>query len=82
MRIEPAPSEAWAKGTMPAATAAAEPPEEPPAIWPGCQGLRVAPVSAGSVVPVMPNSGVVVLPSDSTPLLRNAAARGASASKR
>ena len=31
MRIDPAPSVAWASGTIPAATAAAEPPEEPPA---------------------------------------------------
>ena len=30
IRIEPPPSEAWATGTMPAATAAAAPPLEPP----------------------------------------------------
>ena len=30
MRIEPPPSLPWASGTIPAATAAAEPPEEPP----------------------------------------------------
>ncbi len=30
MRMEPPPSLAWATGTMPDATAAAEPPEDPP----------------------------------------------------
>jgi hypothetical protein len=30
MRIEPPPSPPWATGTIPAATAAAEPPLEPP----------------------------------------------------
>ncbi len=43
MRIEPPPSLACAIGTMPAATAAAEPPLEPPALRPRSQGLRVGP---------------------------------------
>ena len=43
MRIEPPPSLAWAIGTMPAATAAPEPPLEPPAERDVSQGLRVAP---------------------------------------
>ena len=43
MRIEPAPSEPSAAGTMPAATAAAEPPLEPPGVCSGFQGLRVIP---------------------------------------
>src|SRR5512139_3801714 len=43
MRIEPPPSLACAAGTMPAATAAAEPPLEPPELCDGCQGLRVGP---------------------------------------
>jgi hypothetical protein len=30
MRIEPSPSDALASGTIPAATALAEPPDEPP----------------------------------------------------
>ena len=42
-RMEPPPSLACAAGTMPAATAAAEPPLEPPALRAGSQGLRVAP---------------------------------------
>ena len=43
MRIEPPPSLACAIGTMPAATAAAEPPLEPPGERVVSQGLRVAP---------------------------------------
>ncbi len=43
MRIEPPPSLACAIGTIPAATAAAEPPLEPPAVRPVSQGLRVGP---------------------------------------
>ena len=43
IRIEPAPSLAWATGTSPAATAAQAPPEEPPGERSGSQGLRVAP---------------------------------------
>jgi hypothetical protein len=41
MRIDPPPSEPWASGTMPAATAAPAPPLEPPALWERFQGLRV-----------------------------------------
>ncbi len=70
MRIEPRPSLAWAMGTIPAATAEAAPPEEPPAMWSAFHGLRQGPSSADSVVPVMPYSGVLVLPSRTTPLSR------------
>ena len=52
---------------MPEATAAAAPPEEPPGVWSGFQGLRVAPVTTGSVEAVNPNSGVVVLPETMSP---------------
>ena len=41
--MEPMPSAACATGTMPAATAAAEPPLEPPGVREGAQGLRVTP---------------------------------------
>src|SRR6266436_10020758 len=61
MRIEPPPSVACAAGSMRAATAAAEPPDEPPALRLGLQGLRVGPNSAGSVLALMPSSGVLVL---------------------
>src|SRR6202023_3810303 len=48
-RIEPPPSVACAIGSMPAATAAAAPPLEPPALCAGFQGLRVGPNHRGSV---------------------------------
>jgi hypothetical protein len=43
IRIEPPPSLAWAIGTMPAATAAAEPPLDPPVERFVSHGLRVGP---------------------------------------
>ncbi len=43
MRIDPPMSLPCAEGTRPAATAAAEPPLEPPGVWSRCQGLWVAP---------------------------------------
>ena len=43
MRIEPPPSLACAIGTIPAATAAAEPPLDPPVEWSVSQGLRAGP---------------------------------------
>ena len=43
MRIEPPPSFACATATMPLATAAAEPPLEPPGVWPSFHGLCVGP---------------------------------------
>ena len=49
MRIEPPPSEPWASGTRPAATAAAEPPEEPPAIRVRSQGVTAGGCPSGSV---------------------------------
>src|ERR1700745_4458944 len=41
MRIEPPPSLACATGTRPAATAAAAPPGDPPALCVGLHGVRV-----------------------------------------
>ena len=49
-RIEPPPSLACATGTMPAATAAAEPPLDPPGVYPGFHGFWVGPSVKGSVV--------------------------------
>ena len=43
VRIEPPPSAPCASGTIPAATAAAEPPLDPATPRDGSQGLRVAP---------------------------------------
>ena len=63
---------------MPAATAAAAPPEEPPGVLAGFHGFRVMPVSGLSVTPFQPNSGVVVLPRSTAPCSRRRAVAGAS----
>src|SRR5689334_12034863 len=70
-RSEPPRSLPWANGTMPAATAAADPPLDPLVDSRVSQGLRVAPNSAGSHAGAMPNSGVLVLPSTTRPALRS-----------
>ena len=81
MRTLPAPSVPTASGPMPAATAAALPPDEPPAVLAGFQGLRVMPVSGEFVSPLQPNSGVVVLPRITAPVSRRRAVAGASTSQ-
>src|SRR5437899_2743013 len=43
MRVEPPPSLAVQNGTRPAATAAADPPLDPPGVRSGFHGLRVVP---------------------------------------
>ena len=43
MRIEPMPSLPCAMGTMPEASAAADPPDDPPGVRSGAHGLRVTP---------------------------------------
>ena len=70
MRVEPPPSLACAIGIMPAATAAAAPPDEPPVVRVGSHGLRVAPNRRGSVVGTMPNSGRFVVPTMIAPASR------------
>src|SRR5437016_11320644 len=59
-RIEPPRSLASAIGTMPDATAAAEPPLDPPGVRSVSHGFRVAPNKAGSHTGRIPNSGVFV----------------------
>ena len=49
-RMEPVPSPPDAAGTTPAATAAADPPLDPPGVMSGDHGLTVGPNSNGSVV--------------------------------
>ena len=70
IRIDPPPSEACDAGTMPLATALAEPPLDPPGDRSGAHGLRVAPNASGSVVGRMPSSGVFVRPTMSKPARR------------
>src|SRR5579871_3361498 len=79
MRIDPPPSLACAAGTMPAATATAEPPEEPPGVRSRAHGLRVGPNAEGSVTGCRPNSGVLVLPKITRPAALYAATRALSA---
>lgn len=67
MRMDPPPSLAPAAGAIPAATAAAEPPEDPPGVWPRFHGLRAGPNSTDSVMALAPNSGVLVLPKGTSP---------------
>ena len=50
-----------------AATAAAEPPEEPPGTWSRFQGLRVMEKPEFSVEEPMANSSMLVLPSTTAP---------------
>ena len=70
MRIEPPPSLACAAGTSPAATAAADPPLEPPGERSRSHGLWVGPKAMGSVVGRMPSSGVFVRPRITSPAAR------------
>ena len=71
MRIEPAPSVAWAMAARPAATAAALPPLEPPHVRSRSHGLRVTPQLGDSVLPVMASSGRFVLPMITAPATRS-----------
>src|SRR6185295_11898790 len=70
MRIDPPPSLACATATIPLATAAAEPPLDPPVVRVVSQGLRDGPYASGSVVGTMPSSGVFVRPMQTKPASR------------
>src|SRR5881409_1333131 len=61
-RIEPPVSEPTASGAMKAATAAAEPPPEPPGMRSRSHGLRVGPYAECSVEDPIANSSMLVLP--------------------
>ena len=69
--MEPPPSLACAAVTMPAATAAALPPLEPPEIRLVSHGVRVGPQASGSVVGTLPNSGELPRPTMMSPALIN-----------
>ncbi len=60
-------------------TAAAAPPEEPPAEAVSFQGLNVRPCSSFTVVPRKENSGVLVRPTMMAPARRRLETTGASA---
>ncbi len=76
MRIDPPPSPPVASGQAPVATATAAPPEEPPGVSAGFQGLRVTPVSGLSFTPFQPRSGMVVRAKMSMPASRSRAMWG------
>src|SRR5262245_28542005 len=67
MRIEQPKSVPCASGSMPVATATAEPPEEPAGDSSGFHGLRVAPNNSLTVLAPVANSGVLVLASTIAP---------------
>ncbi len=71
IRSEPPPSEPVAHGTIPDATAAAEPPDEPPGVRVGSQGLRVTPFAAVAVHGKIISSGTLVMPIGIAPAARS-----------
>jgi len=66
-RTDPPVSEPRAAGTAPAATRAAEPPEDPPGTRVFSVGWMVRPYAECSVEDPMPNSSQLVLPATSAP---------------
>ena len=68
--MDPPVSVAVATGASPAATAAAEPPEDPPATRSGSHGLRVGPKWLDSVDDPIANSSRLVLPRVTMPPAR------------
>src|SRR6516164_1095355 len=70
-RMDPPPSLPVAIGSRPPATAAAEPPEDPPGVRSWFHGLRVVPCTTVDVQLMPPNSGAVVCAARIAPLVRN-----------
>ena len=56
---------------MPAATAAAEPPDDPPGTRVGCDGFRAGPNALFSVDEPIANSSMFVLPTTTAPAARS-----------
>ena len=77
-RIEPPVSVPVAAGARRAATAAAEPPLEPPGTRAGSQGLRAGPYQLVSLEEPMANSSMLVLPSITMPAARSRSTTAAS----
>src|SRR6185437_15991517 len=70
MRTEPSVSEPTAAVASPAATAAAEPPDDPPAVYPWRSGLCVGPKCGFSVAAPSAPSSRLVLPISTAPAAR------------
>ena len=80
IRTLPPPSEVVAIGTNPAASAAADPPLEPPGEQSVFHGLRVAPKTRLAVNGAWPNAGVLVRPRTIAPAARSRATASSSLS--
>jgi len=65
--MEPPPSDPVAMATIPPATAAVDPPLDPPGVLSVFHGFRVVPKRRFFVKPVKPCSGVLVLPTTMAP---------------
>ena len=78
VRTEPPKSVPCARGTIPVATATAEPPEEPPDVSATSKGLRVGPQRRFVQTAPKPNSGVLVLPMITAPACRSLATTSSS----
>ena len=65
--MEPPVSDPRARNPSPAATAAQEPPEEPPGTWDRFQGFLVTAKAEVSVVLPMANSSMLVFPRSTIP---------------
>ena len=79
IRMEPPPSDPVASGTIPAASAAELPPDDPPGPLDVSNGFNDGPKMAFDVFPIQPNSGVLVLPTITHPAARIRAMNGSSA---
>src|SRR5579862_3422516 len=73
IRIEPPPSLAVTNGSTAPASAAAEPPLDPPGVRSRFHGERVTPYTRFLVIAVWPNSGALVLPTTIAPAARRRA---------
>ena len=82
IRIEPPPSDPVAHGTSPAATAAADPPEDPPGVRVTSHGLRVTPFASVAVHGKIVSSGTFVIPIGIAPAARRRRTASASAERR
>ena len=76
--MEPPVSDPSAHGASPAATAAADPPEEPPGTRATSHGLNVGPYAEFSVDEPIANSSMFVFPSSERPRARQRSATVAS----
>src|SRR5450830_451343 len=73
MRKDPPVSEPLHSGSRSVASAAAEPPDEPPALSSGLKGLPVAPHTVLRLLAPAPISGTLVLPATMAPAARSRA---------